>query len=346
MALGRGPLLGSLFAIAFVAFLSAVLLSYTSSFHSFHPDSHVLVPRNSSDESGEFRYSNLTKRLSRPYDYYVKKGKGLYCEMRDRRSNNAAKHYLQTNEITGWPELFSETEGWFDIGREPGIDNYLDPVFDSLGVGRSFISRWWSNETPGIIFPDPSEPDLDNVPPSTGFVSGAFFASAFIPKKGVIIAGENLAVSAAVQRSEGKPDAAHRVTNLKQIEVCKEEGASSGNVNYIIRASIANLESLEIIFMALRQAFPGPDPVIGTWGNHLTLLPSRRTRDPFYAIIGSPNGSGSAYFLTQHKDGLGNTKSINKIDVFAMAHSYTVSGTTPDDSSELAKIALLFHIVD
>lgn len=67
--------------------------------------------------------------------------------------------------------------------------------------------------------------------------------------------------------------------------------------------------------------------------------------DEFYAILGSPNGSGSAYFLINHKQRMG-VKVINKVDIFVPLIPLDVSGTTVDRFHEERKVMLLFYVTD
>lgn len=94
------------------------------------------------------------------------------------------------------------------------------------------------------------------------------------------------------------------------------------------------------MFQALINKY-GANPTIGKWDNRLTL-DATENQNEFNAVLGSPNGAGTAYFLITHKGQLG-VKSINKIDIWVPNIPFTVVGTSPA-GADAVKIMLLFYV--
>lgn len=174
----------------------------------------------------------------------------------------------------------------------------------------------------------------------------------FIVDAGVVIADKNKNVNAAMseQYGSGWRDLGMVVTHVQQWSdgafmewenACSLAGGSVSNVKYIFRSWITNQLTQELVFQALRNAYGG-SPTIGVWANRLTLTESDNPTE-FHAVLGSPNGAGSAYFLLTHKGKLG-IKTINKVDVFVPTIPFTVTGTTGGGIANTAKIMLLFYV--
>lgn len=88
----------------------------------------------------------------------------------------------------------------------------------------------------------------------------------------------------------------------------------------------------------------GRGKTIGKWPNRITLT-VRDNPDEFYAILGSPNGSGSAYFLINHKQKMG-VKIIDKVDIFVPLIPLDVRGTDVAEFHEERKVMLLFYVTE
>ncbi|KAK7419609.1 hypothetical protein QQX98_003200, partial [Neonectria punicea] len=83
-------------------------------------------------------------------------------------------------------------------------------------------------------------------------------------------------------------------------------------VKHIVQARIANEDTEKILERVLDLS--GGTSAIGDWDNRLTI-DVKRNPNEFYAILGSPNGSGGAYFLLTHKAKLG-IRTIDTVDIF------------------------------
>lgn len=137
---------------------------------------------------------------------------------------------------------------------------------------------------------------------------GNYF-NTFNPKDGVILANRNF--SPADQQSNPKaqlPDLQKwsDVAWLFWEMSCKGEGVGVGNLNYVFRVQIVNDNTRFIVSRALGSTSVGAWP--GTAFNMDT--------DQGRAILGTPNGSGVAWFLINHQMQMG-TRTVKSVNVFS-----------------------------
>ncbi|KAL1844146.1 hypothetical protein VTK73DRAFT_2641 [Phialemonium thermophilum] len=342
-----------------VGLLSVVFVLFAGPFFRPGLDGGVtLVSRRAGAPDAAEHYANLSRRVDeQTYSAAVAKGRRLYCLMgmsqaeaqaANRGVSLEAPEYLQD-------DLVSEIEGWsrVDDGQVPYFKNYLDGAFAGLGIRKNIVSQSWVNDNRGYVYADPTDPDVDEVPTPNGEITEAQFYNSFIVADGVVIADRNLNVNNAMQRrlGSGWKDFGYTVTHIQQwsdaawmqwSDACQFHDGDVSNVRYIFRSWITNRVTQGLVFQALRNSFPGAAPTIGTWGSRLTLTQAEHG-DAFYAVLGSPNGAGSAYFLLTHKSKLG-VKTIDKVDVFVPNVPFTVSSASGSAAADAAKITLLFHV--
>jgi hypothetical protein len=91
-----------------------------------------------------------------------------------------------------------------------------------------------------------------------------------------------------------------------QVETAKTELTS---ILYVMRSNIVNIESRNVIFQALQSA--GRDNGPRKWPGDTFDMTTEEGR----AILGTPNGIGVAYLLSQHQKQLGR-KTITSVQVF------------------------------
>lgn len=131
-------------------------------------------------------------------------------------------------------------------------------------------------------------------------------------------------------------------------DACRFKNGNIQNVQYIFRSWIRNSNTLDAVFQAIQNywtsAAMAGSPTIGTWGSGRITFTAVDNPEEFHAVLGSPNGAGSAYFLLTHKTTLG-VKRISKVDIFTPNVAYTLP-TSLDSSSMPAsvKIMLLFYV--
>ena len=116
---------------------------------------------------------------------------------------------------------------------------------------------------------------------------------------------------------------------------------AKNELRYVLRANIQNDDTVAVISLLLNEDASGkiiPFPRPACWRN--------RPRWPgivfdkeenVQALLGTPNGSGVAWLLTQRKRGLGH-RIVDKVTLFFTEHRYSSS----DDIHENPN--LLFHI--
>ncbi|KAF3066282.1 hypothetical protein CFAM422_009275 [Trichoderma lentiforme] len=332
----------SLFTYSIVVILSLLLFLYAGPSQSPSLKPQVLVARAVDHESV---ISNLTKR-DNAYETAVTKGNGLHCSLAktlQEPPSLEAPLYLQT------PDL-AYAEGWKDY------------EFGGLNVGTKLKAALTAIKVPvntltdiswfhGASGEEKSDPNNDDSGLIESELSGAYFINSFSPNGGVIIADNNYSVDAAIKEWDLDPTKITThvrrwsdATWMQWVKACNDAGFNDlSNVRYIFRASVLNTSSLDLLFQALRERYSNSPtiPPIGVWNNRLTLDVNQNSRQ-FFAVLGSPNGSGVAYLLRTHKGSLG-VKTVNKVDIFTSTTPFTI----PDDgigTAEGAGISLLFYV--
>ncbi|KAL7795688.1 hypothetical protein V8C43DRAFT_279694 [Trichoderma afarasin] len=331
------------FTYSVVVTFSLLLFLYAGPSQNPGPNPQVIAAR-TVDRDPVVR--NLTKRAL-SYEDAIPKGNRLHCLMAKKQSDPPsieAASYLQTHGIEA-------AEGWEDYAAAgvPFFGTKLTAALRGLGVSGSLQEICWTHEEEAEILSDPDDENSEMVESKP---SGAFFYSSFFPRRGIIIADNNFSVDAAIK--EDNLVEAEITTHVRRwsdaawmqwTKACEDEGIDDvSNVQYIFRATVINQNSLSIILQALRQKYKDSPsvPPIGPWKSRLTLDVTQNP-DEFYAVLGSPNGSGVAFLLATHKAALG-IKTINKVDIF-------VGGTNPytipsdgTDGAGTASIVLLFYV--
>jgi hypothetical protein len=105
--------------------------------------------------------------------------------------------------------------------------------------------------------------------------------------------------------------------------------ANVGRLKYIFRATITNTDTQNIVTEALSRT----GRTLGNWDNRVEF--SMFTKEGL-AILGTPNGSGVAWFLINHKAQMG-VKTIGSVFVWA---------EDPSQIGDRLERSLLFTIVD
>ncbi|KAH7127228.1 hypothetical protein B0J11DRAFT_579636 [Dendryphion nanum] len=166
--------------------------------------------------------------------------------------------------------------------------------------------------------------------------TGSYFKSAMNRMYGVVLLSSSYG-----PENEGQfrspPVPAHELPLLKRLSdvvwgMWSQNAGPNyiGNVRYFFRWSITNIAASQII----KRALTGKKLVESYPCDSFQSTDPAPRDEAFYALLGSPNGLGVAYFLIQHKGTLG-VKYVHKIDVFGF-DSVLVSN----------KPILVFHISD
>ncbi|KAF2876222.1 hypothetical protein BDV95DRAFT_560268 [Massariosphaeria phaeospora] len=142
--------------------------------------------------------------------------------------------------------------------------------------------------------------------------TGATFLNIFNPEDGVIIAWGNYGPAYRAKKKDPPIELLPKLQKWSDVAFLQwyatsGKGDSTKNINYILQTPIENEESVSLIERALANT----KKELKTWPG----VEFDAESDEGKAILGSPNGSGIGFFLTQHKKWLGN-KMVVKLTVF------------------------------
>ncbi|KAM5388053.1 hypothetical protein ACJA88_001313 [Fusarium oxysporum] len=318
----------------------------------------------------DFHYSpaltHVSKREDKPTDPYeiaLKKGEALYCDMKASQAALEAKNgksaespsYLQRHGLEDY-------EGWDKrANQNPTFGDRLNEALKGIGAPINLYHYNWVNLGGGDWYSDPAgfldgSLNLDEAEVKAVAATGANFASSFSLNPGVIIADHNVGVKYAA--GEGPPidEETTALTHIQQWSdavwmqwdrVCSESGGDVEDLKYIIRAQIVNHATLKIVFQAILNKYERDHKKksLGPWKKRIVVSHQKDPKE-LYAILGSPNGSGAAFMLINHKKRLGGARVINKVEIFVPEGNFEVKGTVVGREQEEWHVMLLFHIVD
>ncbi|KAH7336120.1 hypothetical protein BKA65DRAFT_596171 [Rhexocercosporidium sp. MPI-PUGE-AT-0058] len=263
----------------------------------------------------------LTKRADESYAGRQQKGYMLSCQLVAQTSTESTIQDPRIWEREGWSQTID--------ANYPVFKDSLNDAFAALGIDRTTaIMKHYQNDDAGKLLPA-NGGDAVITRPTT-----ARFENVFYPAAGAIVADANnspAGVSTAEERwfpydvnnpdrFPGEPpisqiyswsDAAY----LQWLIACQETTPPTDikNVRYMIRVGIDNLDTRSQIYWAHQGA--NKLTIGGTYVTATTFTKNDPNPGPFYALLGSKNGAGCAYFLIDHKVALG-VKDITSIKVW------------------------------
>ncbi|KAJ5714584.1 uncharacterized protein N7483_011765 [Penicillium malachiteum] len=241
------------------------------------------------------------------YQEAIGKGNALYCLM----SNTAdgAEEYMQTFKAgvpvaSSWTEYSSlSTWGWSDKANpEASYDQVLD----------NYIGTTLDLDTDDGIPVTHNQDEIVTVGNVEYPNSGGMYSNVFYVEQGLIVADENFSPQSRAPEfvAKGYPYVKLKqwsdVVFLDWQNQCSTNDGDITNLNYFIRFSIANLDAGSVIGEVTGGA---------TIGGYKTPMKFNAGSDEFNALLGTPNGSGVAWFLINHKAQLG-TKTLASISLF------------------------------
>ncbi|KAJ3540929.1 hypothetical protein NM208_g4839 [Fusarium decemcellulare] len=344
----------------FISFLlvSFILLPNAGSSHKPRLNPRVFTT------DGDFHdnaIGNLTKRANDDYNKAHDKGHTLHCRM--GMSQEAAQAANKGDSLESKPFLqingLEDYEGWQAAEASAGLfGDRLNEALGALGVPIDLRHEHWHHNVGVTIYSDPISLIDQNVQRKLGTAkdgqaTGAYFQNSFVRNPGVIIADNNYGIGAALKDADEDPKAP--ATNIRQwsdaawMQFYKVTGGAVDTLKYIIRAQISNETTLKVIFQAIlnKHARDEKGTRIGTWRDRITLTLESDSNELF-GVLGSPNGSGAAFLLINHKERLG-VRTINEVDIFLPEGSYEVAEEDGEDittAHEDLKIMLLLHVTD
>ncbi|KAF9768654.1 hypothetical protein IL306_014004 [Fusarium sp. DS 682] len=250
------------------------------------------------------------------------------------------KHGLEDYE--GWEKQQNPT---------PNFGDRLNEALKGIKAPTNLYHYNWINLGGGDWYEDPAgfldgTLDLEEAEVKAIASTGANFASSFSLDPGVIIADHNLGVTQAAKRGAKIDEETTALTHIKNDRVCSESGGFVENLKYIIRSQIANHDTLKIVFQAILNKYERDHKKkeIGPWKKRIVMSHQKDPKE-LYAILGSPNGSGVAYMLINHKERLG-SKVVSRVDIFVPEGNFEVTGIDIGKEHEDWHVMLLFYIVD
>ncbi|CVK99336.1 uncharacterized protein FMAN_02178 [Fusarium mangiferae] len=318
----------------------------------------------------DFHYSPTLSHVSKreddpptdPYEIALKKGEALYCDMKATQAALEAKNgksaespsYLQKHGLEDY-------EGWDKLANpKPTFGDRLNEALKGIGAPISLYHYNWVNTGGGDWYSDPAgfldgSLDLDEAEVKAVAATGANFASSFSLNPGVIIADHNVGVNYAAKQASPIDKETTALTHIQQWSdavwmqwdrVCSESGDVQ-DLKYIIRAQVVNHATLKIVFQAILNKYDRDHKKksLGPWKKRIVMTHQKDPKE-LYAILGSPNGSGAAFMLINHKNRLGGARAINKVEIFVPEGNFEVKGTEVGREQEEWHVMLLFHIVD
>ena len=109
------------------------------------------------------------------------------------------------------------------------------------------------------------------------------------------------------------------VSFLEWQHLCENQKTSVTSLEYVFQTHITN----DVTLSVLRQAL-GENHDFKNWEKYKNGKVFKASEDAFKAILGTPNGSGSAWLLIGHKPQLG-IKSISEVTVIGQKVEYSTT---------------------
>ncbi|GFF94221.1 hypothetical protein IFM53868_07470 [Aspergillus udagawae] len=244
------------------------------------------------------------------FDKAVRKGNALYCLMSN--TQEGAEAYMQTykpgvsvaspwtdyNSLATWGWEKTLPGGYKEGTYENVLDNYITNVLQMSTSGGVPVKHVQGAEVQanGITYP----------------ASDGNYANVYYPSSGLLVADENYSPEKTKPeyKKQGTPYVKLKqwsdVVFLNWQQECSAAGTSVSGLKAVIRFSIANTDAGNII----AQVTGGQ--TIGGYKNPMVFKPGESN---YNALLGTPNGSGVAWLLINHKAQMG-VKTIASISLF------------------------------
>ncbi|KAI5922254.1 hypothetical protein F4810DRAFT_289123 [Camillea tinctor] len=321
---------------------------------SYLPTSHDIQ---GADFSVDIITEETLRKRARTYEQAIEFGRRLNCIMSATRD-----HAQQLNGGTPLEVAWDFTEanlldvsdanyqGWQAL-NDPAAPYYgtrLNQALQDIGADLANTQYMSVIHSAGGVYINPTD-DNDEMnfeePIQATF---ARWGNGINAEAGVIIADKNISPRNSDRYYPGMLLPAVKQWSEAAFgqweQTCSDRGQDLSNVRYIIRSWITNAETQDHVFRALRNLGITEVP---TFANRRTF--DRESQEPdeerraneingFYAILGTPNGSGGAFLLATHKDKLG-VKRFRSVTLWTSPVAWPIgSGTS------LLKLVLMFEV--
>ncbi|KAF2013589.1 hypothetical protein BU24DRAFT_464355 [Aaosphaeria arxii CBS 175.79] len=243
------------------------------------------------------------------FEHAVRKGSLLLKQMHgtdsvagallETPSDTVQSTFVNYSDLKTWGYNYGDFMECFDFEKSVPIKRALEGINVSdkkASEGGNNYASVWEHEF---------NYDIDG---KTYPITGGRFDMILNPMDGVIVAWGSF--SPAHRGAKQNPP----VTILPALKLWSDivflewqNFKKPRNLRYVFRYSIKNKNACSIISRALESA----NQVLQKWPGVTFDMSTREGR----AILGSPNGAGVAFLLSQHKEQLGN-KTITKVVVF------------------------------
>ncbi|KAK4500413.1 hypothetical protein PRZ48_008602 [Zasmidium cellare] len=258
----------------------------------------ILLSSNSTPEV------NAKPILESTYTKYLGKGCKLYSMLK-QETPAPPTSYLSSQDLRDWGW---QTKRDHSDRRVNELIGSFAPALQELGLGVTGAD----NVDLQVTHEGPISKGGQYKP------TQAKYHELYNPMQGAIIAYRNYGPAKYASLDKGWGDAPlpglkqwSDVVYLSWADITTPE--ERRGLKYVVRSSVQNQDTLDVVERALKKSgiSSGRAPA---WPGY-TFKPEGRDLRPFQAVLGTPNASGVAWLLAQHREDLGN-KTITAIRVW------------------------------
>ncbi|KAE9368332.1 hypothetical protein N431DRAFT_470048 [Stipitochalara longipes BDJ] len=356
--------LAALFLVAFLAITTGPLTGLSTHLSSKQQPSLVGHVAEVSSRAARSLHTNSTLLRKRvvvgTYADRKAKGEWLSCRLTNTIANaQAANRGIPLESTIINPQIWA-TEGWEETEDDnyPVFKNTLNDAFTALHIdSTTAVMKHYQNEEPGLLFPANGGPAVPTQPTT------ARFENVFYPAAGAIVADANnspggFTTDPFMPYDVNNPNRFPDEPAISQIyqwsdaaflqwkQVCQGTTPPTPltNINFIFRAGIDNADTRAQIIYALQDL-----KLTSLGGTYATATTWTKDDNPdqFHALLGSKNGSGSAFLLITHKGPLG-VKDITSVTVWHPAGAVGIPANLDPLNADLSgfKPTMVFTVVD
>ncbi|RFU33648.1 hypothetical protein B7463_g2679, partial [Scytalidium lignicola] len=199
-----------------------------------------------------------------------------------------------------WTDYSSlQANGWSVEDYNAVSEGAFDELFEALNIDPS--------QNVGISL---DQDQTATVVGQTYEISEGRYRSVFNVEGGVIVADDNLSPTKTEAAESGPVVPLHQWSDVVFLQWNHIAASNVGNLKYIFRALITNEDTKSMV----DEAFQRKGETIGAWEDRVVF---GMDTEEGQAILGSPNGSGVAWILINHKDNnLLGIKTIQSVTVW------------------------------
>ncbi|KAJ5907388.1 hypothetical protein N7495_000070 [Penicillium taxi] len=304
---------------------------HATAFPTLGFESDPLPQLHEQESEGQEHYIEVRDSSVNEWGTALTKGSELNCGM-EKTGASAATCFSKPTQLTSGFQQFIDLKKWGWITYEQDFYKSNIPY-----VSITATLDQLSIEPDDLIYTE-TRHDADVTVNRVEYDStGAHYNNAYAPDNGLIIADDSKSPASMSQDCLVDPlpklQRWSDVSFLTWEEICRQKQKSVQGLKYIIQNWIEN-ETTESI---LRRALGEPSN-FNDWKKYQDgiILDNENSPNAFAAVLGSPNGAGTAWMLIQHRNQLG-PKKIFQITVLGIGAQLLEVKWHP---------ALIFNITD